>query len=619
MTFSHLYHCLLFPFLFCSLTASGAPRSHGEEAIAAGLDPKALQEIDEELQRYVDNGFAEGLIALVHRKGTTGYIESFGFVDHEAGHPLRKDSVWKISYLSTPISATVAMILAEEGKFDLDDPIAKHLPEWKDMMVDDPGDGLPGGLRLVVEIGTPGNEALEETKAWLSAKLNQLQVEQPGIEDLGGQQISVELRKTAFDNPEIARVLLGGIGHLSFAKVHPDSGPELVERLQKGEELSGYRVADPYQSTAADAEPEVVESTPTLEGDIVRSAQVSYDQSGWGLSVELTPEAGDEMEALTKEMMRLREEDGKARRLAILIDGNLQSAQSIRGSFGAKFHISGDYTREDVLKLALLLTSSPNPHPVTLVSEEVLARVEIPPVPAREAITVRHLLTHCSGIRVSPGELPNDTTLITLSHHLASSPLLYHPGTRSEPDYSMAVLGAYLETVCKQPLHTIYKERLFEPLGMQDTGFWLEQAVAEDRIVPTLEFQFEGENLLMEPVPVLWNPQEQPTLLFPHSGLISTVEDCSKFGQMLLNHGELEGKRVLSEKAINEELLPIFKISEFNELVNGSNDGGAPSDYELGDVLTLRLSPDQEAFSIFGCVNSNNIDFDFWKQAIATP
>jgi len=119
------------------------PRPHGDEAKAAGLKPDVLAKIDVEMQRHVAAPDAAGIVALISRNGKVGYFESFGMLDIEAGKPMPKDAICRLQSMTKPIIAAAALALLDEGKFTLDEPISKHLPEWKELWVLENGQLVP--------------------------------------------------------------------------------------------------------------------------------------------------------------------------------------------------------------------------------------------------------------------------------------------------------------------------------------------------------------------------------------------------------------------------------------------------------------------------------------------
>ncbi|MEL0020213.1 MAG: serine hydrolase domain-containing protein [Rickettsiales bacterium] len=111
-----------------------------------GLSTDRLARVSSWMERQVSSNRLAGLSAMIHRKGHTAYLNCTGQMDAEAGKPVTEDTIFRIYSMSKPITAVAAMICYEEGHFQLDDPIAKFLPEFGDMQV---WDGRPGKLNTV--------------------------------------------------------------------------------------------------------------------------------------------------------------------------------------------------------------------------------------------------------------------------------------------------------------------------------------------------------------------------------------------------------------------------------------------------------------------------------------
>ena len=180
---------------------------------------------------------------------------------------------------------------------------------------------------------------------------------------------------------------------------------------------------------------------------------------------------------------------------------------------------------------------------------------EVDLVSATREITIRDLLTHGSGL-MSGGlgnavagqtatRAPNDT-LATYIPKLGAVPLDFQPGTlwRYSGLAGFDALGRIVEIVSGQTFDRFLRERLFDPLGMKDTGFTLTAAI-QPRLVPLYR---RGQNGL-EPLPDQ-NGLSSATYFSGAGGLVSTAEDYAQFGIMLANGGELNGKRYLSPRTI---------------------------------------------------------------------
>ena len=108
---------------------------------SAGMSADRLTRIDALTRRYVDEGKLAGVVTLVARHGKVVYFDATGTADLETGAPMTRDTLFRIYSMSKPITAVAAMILYEEGAFQLSDPIGKFLPELAelDVHLDDGG------------------------------------------------------------------------------------------------------------------------------------------------------------------------------------------------------------------------------------------------------------------------------------------------------------------------------------------------------------------------------------------------------------------------------------------------------------------------------------------------
>ena len=106
---------------------------------AAGLSQARLVEATDLLKRFVAEQKIAGAVAGVARRGTLAYLEAVGLQDVAARTPMTTDSMFRIYSMTKPITAVAVMMLHEEGRFRLDDPVSKYLPEFKDVMVAVPG------------------------------------------------------------------------------------------------------------------------------------------------------------------------------------------------------------------------------------------------------------------------------------------------------------------------------------------------------------------------------------------------------------------------------------------------------------------------------------------------
>lgn len=100
-----------------------------------GMSEERLSFIDDAVMESIEKKEIPGAVALVARKGKIVYYKAFGMADNEAGRSLKKDDIFRIASQTKAITSTAVMMLWEEGKFRLDDPISKYIPEFKDPMV----------------------------------------------------------------------------------------------------------------------------------------------------------------------------------------------------------------------------------------------------------------------------------------------------------------------------------------------------------------------------------------------------------------------------------------------------------------------------------------------------
>lgn len=102
---------------------------------AVGLSPERLARVDRWMDEQVSGGRLAGLQVLVHRRGQLAYHRCAGLADIARGTPVAPDTVWRIYSMTKPLTSVAVMMLYEEGWFQLDDPVARFLPCFRDMRV----------------------------------------------------------------------------------------------------------------------------------------------------------------------------------------------------------------------------------------------------------------------------------------------------------------------------------------------------------------------------------------------------------------------------------------------------------------------------------------------------
>ena len=130
--------------LASAASAQTLPRARPE---AVGLSSERLKRLSAALDEYVKQGKLSGGVALVARRGKVAYVEAFGQRDREAGAPMREDSIFRIASQTKALVSVGAMILQEEGRLVLSDPVGKYLPEFRETTVAVPKQG--GGYEVV--------------------------------------------------------------------------------------------------------------------------------------------------------------------------------------------------------------------------------------------------------------------------------------------------------------------------------------------------------------------------------------------------------------------------------------------------------------------------------------
>jgi CubicO group peptidase (beta-lactamase class C family) len=100
-----------------------------------GFDPARLDRIDRHFRRYVDDGRLPGWLIAVSRRGRLAHVSGYGSRDLEAGLPVETDSLWRIYSMTKPITSVAAMMLYEEGAFELTDPVSAFIPSFGDVRV----------------------------------------------------------------------------------------------------------------------------------------------------------------------------------------------------------------------------------------------------------------------------------------------------------------------------------------------------------------------------------------------------------------------------------------------------------------------------------------------------
>lgn len=121
---------------------AGAPALPTASPSAAGFDPARLKALSADLQDLVDRGQLAGVTTLAARKGKVFHFETRGLADVETGAPARPDTIWRIASMTKPVIGVAMMQLWEKGLWRLEDPVARHIPEFEGLKVKAPDGSL---------------------------------------------------------------------------------------------------------------------------------------------------------------------------------------------------------------------------------------------------------------------------------------------------------------------------------------------------------------------------------------------------------------------------------------------------------------------------------------------
>jgi CubicO group peptidase (beta-lactamase class C family) len=126
---------LLVFLVFVAVGSTWSPASGQSTVKATGVDQDILAQIPQRMKSFVDQQIVAGAVTLVAHGSDVVEFDATGMADVAAGHPMRKDSIFQIMSMTKPVTAVGIMMLAEEGKLALRDPVDLYLPEFKDLRV----------------------------------------------------------------------------------------------------------------------------------------------------------------------------------------------------------------------------------------------------------------------------------------------------------------------------------------------------------------------------------------------------------------------------------------------------------------------------------------------------
>jgi CubicO group peptidase (beta-lactamase class C family) len=247
-------------------------------------------------------------------------------------------------------------------------------------------------------------------------------------------------------------------------------------------------------------------------------------------------------------------------------------------------------------------------------------------VPAARTITFDDIFTHRSGlsygfsalgpiaheyVRVLGDLMDYSTSPDSWMKNLASLPLLYQPGERFHYSHATEVLGFLVGRIAGMSPREFLMERLFKPLGMKDTDFYIP---LEKRSREAVVYRQNQETGALNPVPFR-NYDAPPSFTAGGGGLISTADDYLKFARMMLNKGELDGKRYLKRETV--ELMCTNRLTPAQRAIPflGSIPMWAGMGFGLG--VSVITDPDKLGFLGMGGVGTFGWPgaFGTWWQA----
>lgn len=136
----HILFSVFALFIFAGLTAQTksvkkSPALTEAAPETVGVSSERIARIDQMVAGEVLNGNLPGAVALIARNGKIVFWKAYGMADNQAGNEMKRDAIFRIASQTKAITSTAVMMLWEEGKFQLDDPISKYIPEFKDVKV----------------------------------------------------------------------------------------------------------------------------------------------------------------------------------------------------------------------------------------------------------------------------------------------------------------------------------------------------------------------------------------------------------------------------------------------------------------------------------------------------
>lgn len=222
-------------------------------------------------------------------------------------------------------------------------------------------------------------------------------------------------------------------------------------------------------------------------------------------------------------------------------------------------------------------------------------------------MTVHDCLTHMSGVtygflmqtevdamyRAAKIGGPQET-LRDMVRRIAGLPLLFSPGTRWNYGHSTDIVGAIVEVVSGMSLDEFFRTRIFEPLGMIDTAFYVPEDKLDRFAACYTKVEATGETVLYDGAGAASRMYtRQPLCLNAGGGLVSTLGDYHQFCLMLLNGGSLDGHRILSPKTV--EFMTLNHLPERRTIA------------QMGDKTFSEARMEGNGFGLMGSVRVDDV------------
>ncbi len=230
-------------------------------------------------------------------------------------------------------------------------------------------------------------------------------------------------------------------------------------------------------------------------------------------------------------------------------------------------------------------------------------------VPVNTPVTIQHLMDMTAGVNYPDASFPagqpmqdmideyyrkifeedTPTTTLDLANLIGQQPLKFQPGDGWNYGFCADVLGAVIETISGKTFGEYLKETIFEPLGMTDTDFYVPEE-KQNRFCQN--YQYMPETKTLEPctwqhLGLSYFHLKKPAFESGGAGLVSTINDYSKFAQMMLNKGTYNGVRILGRKTVEE-----MTKNHLTEKQLATYDWEQLAGYGYGNLMRVLIDPE---------------------------